>query len=228
MATAEITGPDISDAPAATVLRDVEWKTYCKLRDAEANNHLRMTYLDGNLTIVSPQLAHDLDSRLLLYVVTAVARAWRVRLMAVGTTTLRREGRAELLGAGKEPDEGFYLGDDVVAVRGNRSLDLAVDPPPTLAIEVDHKADSSAALPTYARLRVPELWRLDATGRTLWFGRLVGEDYAEVARSVALSRLTPPLVLQALEARAHQPDDLDWLDWLDAWARNLPEPPPTA
>jgi hypothetical protein len=35
--------------------------------------------------------------------------------------------------------------------------------------------------------------------------------------------LTPALVVQALEARMQEPDDIDWLDWLDRWARALPE-----
>src|SRR5258708_35192802 len=91
-------------------LHNVDWDTYCKLRDDPANDHVRMTYLDGDLTIVSPQLIHDFESRRIMFVVIAVARAWRVRCMAVGTTTLRKKGRAPLQGAGKQPDEGFFLG----------------------------------------------------------------------------------------------------------------------
>jgi Uma2 family endonuclease len=212
-----------STTPAGETLRNVEWATYCKLRDDPANDHLRMTYLDGDLTIVSPHLVHDGESRLILMVVMAVARAYRIRFMAVGTTTLRKEGRGPLQGAGEEPDEGFFLGGDVARVRGKTVLDLAIDPPPTLALEVDNTASSEAALPTYARIGVPEVWRFDVTEGTLWFGRLVGDHYEEVHRSLGLPRLTPTLVLQALEARMREPDDTDWLDWLDRWARALPE-----
>ena len=209
---------------AGETLRNVDWATYCKFRDDPANDHLRMTYLDGDLTIVSPHLIHDFESRRIMIVVMAVARAWRIRCMVVGTTTLRKEGRAPLQGAGKEPDEGFFLGDDVARIRGKTVLDLAIDPPPTLALEVDNTGNSEAALPTYARIGVPEVWRFDATEQTLWFGRLDGDHYMEVDRSLSLPRLTPPLVLQALEARRQEPDDTDWLDWLDRWARALPEP----
>ncbi len=204
-------------------LHNVDWNTYCKLRDDPANDHLRMTYLDGDLTIVSPHLIHDIDARGIMIVVMAVARAWRVRFMAVGTTTLRKEGRGPLRGAGKEPDEGFFLGDDVARMRGKTVLDLAIDPPPTLALEVDNTVSSEAALPTYARIGVPEVWRFDVTGRTLWFGRLDADHYEEVNRSLGLPRLTPTLVLQALEARTQEPDDTAWLDWLDRWVRTLPE-----
>jgi Uma2 family endonuclease len=207
-------------------LRNVEWETYEGLNDEEANHHVRMTYLDGTLTIMSPQLVHDLDSRRFIHVFTAVARAWRIQILAVGTTTLRRKGRVRLKGAAKEPDEGFYLGEDAARIRGKTTLDLTVDPPPNLAIEVDNKADTEAALPTYARIRVPEVWRYNAQDRTLWFGRLAGEGYEEIGRSLGLPRLTPTLVREALDAALGVcKDELDWLDWLDAWARALPEPP---
>ena len=214
---------DRSDAQVGETLRNVEWSTYCKLRDDPANDHLRMNYLDGDLTIVSPHLVHDIDSRGLLLVVVAVARAHGIRFLAVGTTTLRKEGRGPLRGGGKEPDDGFFLGEDVARIRGKTILDLSIDPPPNLALEVDNERNSRAALPTYARIGVPEVWRFDAIARTLWFGRLVGDRYEESDRSLGLPRLTPPLVLRALEARLEQPDDGGWLDWLDLWARALPE-----
>ena len=221
MATATITRPTVQ---IGETLRNVEWATYCKFRDDPANDHLRMTYLDGDLTIVSPHMVHDIDSWGIGYVVLAVVRAYRIRFLAVGTTTLRKVGRADLQGAAKEPDAGFYLGDNVVRIRGKTVLDLSIDPPPNLALEVDNTGNSEAALPTYARIGVPEVWRFDAVERTLWFGRLDGDHYEETNRSLGLPRLTPSLVLEALEARMREPDDIDWLDWLDRWARALPEP----
>jgi Uma2 family endonuclease len=222
MATATATS---SPAPAGETLHNVEWATYCKLRDDPANDHLRMTYLDGDLTIVSPQhIGHEIDSRGIFIVVMTVARACRIRFLPVGTTTLRKEGRTSPDRAGKEPDEGFYLGDDVARIRGKTELDLSIDPPPNLAIEVDNTRSSESALPTYARIGVPEVWRFDAVDRTLWFGHLEGDHYEEVGRSINLPRLTPALVLEALEARMRAADVGDWLDWLEPWARALPEP----
>jgi Uma2 family endonuclease len=206
-------------------LRDVEWETYCKLRDEESNNHLRMNYLDGNLTIMSPLARHDLSARRLFLVVVAVARAWRIEFLAVGTTTLRRKGLARLKGAGKEPDDGFYFGADVAKVENLDDIDLTIHPPPGLAIEVDNTGEAKSALPTYARLGVPEVWIYKAREKTLWFGRLQGKAYRKIDRSIHLARLTPALVLQALAARDNDMGNLDWLDWLDAWARALPEPP---
>jgi len=227
MATAEITEPD---APGVIVLTNVEWETYCKLRDDEANDHIRMTYLDGELILMSPQFRHDFNGRHLLYLVTIVAEEFDIEFEAAGATTLRRKGdgkgKGKKKGAGKEPDEGFFLGEDAVHMRDKDDLDLEVDPPPTLAIEVDNWGDSKKALATYARLGVPEIWRFQARGRSLRFGRLAGEGYEPAERSVALPRLTRTLVLQALEARATGMGTKAWLAWLREWARDLPEPPP--
>ena len=205
-------------------LRDVDWEVYEQLRDDEANNHFRMTYLDGDLTIVSPQYRHDGNSRRIFLLVTTVASAWEIDFMPIGTTTLRRSGRAPKKGTGKEADEGFYLGADEARVRDNEDVNLAVDPPPTLAIEIENLARSRSALLAYARIGVPEVWVYKARKQTLWFGRLDGKRYVEVARSVALPRLTPTLVLEALEARSGQ-GDRRWARWLADWAQALPEPP---
>ena len=111
--------------------------------------------------------------------------------MAIGTTTLRQAARARKKGTGKEPDEGFFLGEDEAKVRDNDDINLAVDPPPTLALEVDNLADSEVALSAYSRIGVPEVWRYKARERSLCFGRLAGDHYVEADRSVALPRLQP-------------------------------------
>ncbi len=206
------------------VRHGVDWASYCRLRDDPANDKVRMTYLDGVL-IMSPLYRHDSRSRRLHHVVIAVANAWDIPFLMIGTTTLRREGRGPVVSAGKEPDEGFYLGNAEILVRDNEDLDIAVDPPPSLAIEVDNTADSALALPAYARIGVPEVWIYRARDRSLRFLKLDNGRYDELNRSLGLPRLTPALVLQALGARTKGMGDLAWLRWLGAWARALPEPP---
>jgi len=56
---------------------------------------------------------------------------------------------------GIEPDRCFYIQNEA-AVRGKKRLDLTVDPPPDLALEVD--ITSRTHPDTYAALGVPELW----------------------------------------------------------------------
>jgi Uma2 family endonuclease len=228
MSTAETTRAEAVDNSWHVVtLRGVDWKTYCQLRDQEVNNHVRMSYLDGTLFLMSPQLVHDNSDRRLALIVDMVTWVHRIPHLGTATTTLRRKGDRPRKGSGKEPDYGFYFGDDALLIRNKEEIDLDVDPPPGLAIEVDNKADSSKALKLYARLGVPEVWRYKARTKTLWFGRLVGDHYEPTDRSLNLPRLTPALVVQALDEAGRLPE-LEWKDWLLAWARDLPEAPAIA
>ena len=205
-------------------LEDVAWGTYCALRDAEANDHVRMTYLDGSLTLMSPAYVHDGGSELLGQLIRAVATVQGLTLRGVGSVTMRRPAPGRGKGVGKEADTSFYFGDDERRMRGCRDLDLSIYPPPNLAIEVDNTRDSAASLPIYARLGVPEVWRYSVRERSLWIGRLDGDSYREVARSVALPRLTPALILEALDRyEAGDLDELAWFEWAKDWARALPE-----
>jgi len=213
------------DASALT-LHDVPWNLYVQLRDLDANSHLRMTYHDGTLIFVSPQYLHDRSSQRLGMLVRLVAAALGIDVAGTGTTTLRRKGVGRRKGSGKEPDNGFYVGPHERLIRGKSQIDLKVDPPPDLAIEVDNKADSKVALTTYARIGVPEIWRYDVKDHAVWFGRLANEVYESVDRSLCLPVLTPELVIQALDA--FDDDDMSetkWLGWLREWASRLPAPP---
>lgn len=104
-------------------------------------------------------------------------------------------------------------------------IDLTIHPPPGLVIEVDNTGDAKSALPTYARIGVPEVWIYKVREKSLWFGRLAGKAYEKIERSIHLPRLTPMLVLEALDARAGKMGNLEWLDWLDTWAQALPATP---
>ncbi len=209
-----------TEAPAS-VLRDVPWDLYLALRELPRNSHLRMTYHDGTLILMSPEFVHDQSSRRLNKIVCEVADAFDVEYAETGSTTFRRKGHEEREGDAKEPDEGFYIGASETLVRGKKAIDLEIDPPPDLAIEVDNKSDSTLALPTYAGLLVPELWRYDARAQTLRFGRLVEGTYVTIDRSLCLPMLTPERVLFAL-SKAEDIGGMTWKRWLREWAGTLP------
>jgi Uma2 family endonuclease len=207
-------------------LRDVDWETYCQLRDEAANERIRMEYLDGELILMSPEVIHDEGAELLGLVIRGVTSGLGLEVKGIRTATLRR-GTARRKGAGKEPDNAFYIGENERRMRNIKKkgkLDLDVDPPPDIAIEVDNSRDSKRALAIYVRLGVPEVWRYNARGHTLWFGRLVGDHYEAIDRSLALPRLTPALVLQALDVLDEgEMGENAWFEWLKGWARDLPE-----
>jgi Uma2 family endonuclease len=176
-----------------------------------------MAYHDGVLEIMSPEYIHDYGARNLFLIVLAYCKAFQVPCAAAGSTTFHKGLSGQLKGKGKEPDESFYLRDAAEAIQGKTSLDLTVDPPPSLWVEVDNWGSSMSRLPLYAGLSVPEVWRYRARRRTLWFGRLAGEGYEEVAASVVLPGLTAATVLDLL-GEAGSRNMAAWSTWLeDVW-----------
>jgi Uma2 family endonuclease len=104
------------------------------------------------LEIVSPLPEHAkakvVVSDLLKVLLDELDMPWE----SLGSTTFRREEMA----AGIEPDDCFYIQHQAAMV-GKDRVDLAVDPPPDLVIEID--VTSTTALQAYEALQVPELWR---------------------------------------------------------------------
>ena len=77
-------------------------------------------------------------------------------MLPAGSTTF---GSADL-DKGLEPDECYYI-QNRGAIHGVIDIDLAIHPPPDLAVEVDITSWSKNRLPLYAAIGVPEVWRYD-------------------------------------------------------------------
>lgn len=93
----------------------------------------------------------------------------------MGSTTLDRE---DLLKSA-EPDNGYYIQN--YALVADHEIDLTVDPPPDLVVEVDitHTDINKNAL--YASMGIPEFWRFD--GKVWQILCLEGDSYIEQAYS---------------------------------------------
>jgi Uma2 family endonuclease len=198
---------------AVTRLTGISYDVYVKIRDARGNNGLRMAYNDGVLEIMSPEFRHEKGGRRLFVLVFAYCAEFELACAMAGATTFRKGLPGELKGKGKEPDESFYLGAAAPGVLRKETLDLTVDPPPSLWVEVDNRASSKAKLPLYAALGVPEVWRYRPRSGRLWFGRLDRDHYEEITASLALPGLTRELVKDALTGIASR-DDSAWDRWL--------------
>ena len=191
----------------------VTYDSYVRMREDRSNQHLRMAYNNGVLEIMSPEFCHVNGSRRIYNVILAYAAAFDVLCEPAGSTTFRAGVPGEQAGRGREADESFYIGDVVSEILNKESLDLAVDLPPSLWVEVDNRGSSKAKLPLYAGLRVPEVWRYRARRQRLWFGRLTGDTYTPIDRSDVLPGLTPTLVLDLLVRNAKSPSSA-WIKWM--------------
>ena len=202
-------------SPIVTRLSAIPYDMYVQIRDAPGNRGLRLAYHDGVLEIMSPEFRHDRAGRRLMQLVLAYCKAFHVPCEAAGSTTFRKGEAGLRKGKGKEPDESFYIGQEAFdAVRHKDTLDLTVDPPPSLWLEIDNRGSSKAKLPLYAGLGVSEVWRYRPRSRRLGFGRLAGDGYEAIDSSDVLPGLTPALVLDLL-AEAESRDLAGWSTWLE-------------
>ena len=144
--------PDIFEH--RVVLHDVPWQTYQSLREAQPSGHLRMTYDRGELELMSPSRKHEKLAHHLALMIHEWMMLHQIAAEGGGSTTFSRE---DLL-RGLEPDHCFWIA-NCTAVIDKDEIDLSIDPPPDLALEVDVTRSSIPKLPIYQSLGVPEVWR---------------------------------------------------------------------
>ena|SRR5688572_28644227 len=138
------------------VLKDIRWETYERLlKDLEQCSVPRLTFDRGVLEIMSPFSDHEESNRNLSLLVEIFAEELGIEIRNLGSTTFKREE----LQRGFEPDSCFYVQNEP-QIRNRQRIDLRVDPPPDLVIEVDLTSNSMDKFPVFASLGVPEVWRL--------------------------------------------------------------------
>jgi Uma2 family endonuclease len=174
---------------------------------------LRLTYdaRRGVVELMTPGQDHEQIAENLGYLIVAVAEELGLPVLNLATTTW--SGPAGALQA----DKCFYLANFDRVWR--KKIDLTVDPPPDLAIEVEISRPKVPKESIYAALRVPELWRIQGNG-ALTFWRLEGDQYHEVEDSVALPFLRRDEILLWLDRYYEfELGQIEWAPALRAWIR---------
>ena len=195
------------------ILKGVSWETYERLlAEHEGESGTRFAYDSGILEILVPSARHEKPNRILASLVEVLTEEMALNIESLGSTTLKRP---ELL-KGFEPDSCFYI-QHAEAIRDNEEIDLTVDPPPDLVIEIDITSPSLDKFPLYAAVGVSEVWRYDGTHVTMYY--LAGERYVEVTHSVVLPLLTNENATRFLEERKRVRSTV-WLRAVHAWARD--------
>ena len=195
------------------ILKGVSWETYERLlAEHEEESGTRFAYDSGTLEILVPSARHEKPNRILASLVEVLAEEMGLNIECLGSTTLKRP---DLL-KGFEPDSCFYI-QHADAIRDKDEIDLTVDPPPDLVIEIDITSPSLDKFPLYAAVGVPEVWRYDGTHVTMY--HLTGERYVGLPRSAVLPLLTNEHATRFLEERKQEPS-MGWLRAVRAWARD--------
>ena len=145
------------------VIRNVSWETYeSLLKDLEHQSLPRLTYDQGVLEIMSPYWEHGRGAAILGQIATIALEETETDFESADPVTFTRED----LKRGFEPDRCFYI-QNAKHVRGKKRLDLKVDPPPDLLIEMDVTTDSMDKSPLFAAMNMPEVWRCEE-GPEIW------------------------------------------------------------
>jgi Uma2 family endonuclease len=166
-------------AEQRTVLHNVSWETFeALLKDTGEDRGSRFAYDCGTLEIMTPLFEHENPKSNFGNFIIALAEELDIEVRSAGSTTLKRKSFAK----GIEPDSCYYIQNEA-AIRGRETLNLEIDPPPDLAVEIDITSSSVNKFNIYAALGVAELWRYD--GEVLNFYQLVENQYIEIKFSMA-------------------------------------------
>ncbi|MGJ5632423.1 Uma2 family endonuclease [Nostoc sp. CALU 1950] len=137
------------------LLRDVTWQELeAILEDLGEHRAARIAYDRGILEIMAPLPEHEFDKEIIGDLVKALLEELSTEFISLGSTTFKNQAMAQ----GIEPDQCFYIKNES-KIRGKKRLDLAVDPPPDLALEIDITSRTHPNI--YEALKVPELWRFE-------------------------------------------------------------------
>ena len=177
---------------AVLTLQSVGWDEYEDLlRQLEERPGIRLTYDHGRLQIMTLSREHEGIAGLFPHLILVLAEKCGLNCFSLKSITLRKRKKSR----GLEPDDCFYFR-NFIKICGKKTLDLSIDPPPELAIEVDVTSGSMSKFHSFAAIGVPELWRHD--GEKVHFHRLAEEQYTEISHSDLFPFLTPEAVSKFL------------------------------
>ncbi|MBD2293586.1 Uma2 family endonuclease [Anabaena sphaerica FACHB-251] len=166
------------------LLQNVTWtELEAILEELGEHRAARIAYDRGMLEIMAPLPEHEDDKEIISDLVKALLEELDIEFRCLGSTTFKNQ----FMNQGIEPDQCFYIKNEAL-IRGKKRLDLTIDPPPDLALEIDITSRTHPHI--YQALQVPELWRFE-NGK-LQINVLVDGNYIESQSSLNLPSL--PLI----------------------------------
>jgi Uma2 family endonuclease len=172
-----------------------------------------MNYDRGNVELMSPYIFHGRIKKLFGYMIEALTDELDMPRVAAGSTTFN----SEILDRGLEPDECYYLA-NAHRLRDVKQVDMTIDPPPDLAIEIEITTSLLDKLGIYAALGIPEIWKHDGEQLSVLLLQPDGA-YAPSESSAAFPFL--PMGEVARFLREYEPtNDTRWGRAFRAWVRD--------
>jgi Uma2 family endonuclease len=159
------------------VFNHVDWAFYEDVSRRLEGRHVFVTYYKGKLEVVTTSLLHERVAALLYRLLCVLSEETATPTVTAGRATLRDL----LLDEGVEADTSFYFHANAERMKDKQEIDLKVDPPPDLAVEVEITRRLGERRLIYRDLGVPEVWRYADGTITVLVRR--GEDYVSVKQS---------------------------------------------
>lgn len=181
-------------AETRTVLENVRWETFVELAEQRPGSVPRMTFDEGVLELMSPRRQHENIGSLIGRVVETYTEVMGIEIQTVASTTFKRKDLQKAF----EADESYYI-EHAEQIRPREEIDLTIDPPPDLVIEVEITSSAIQKLKLFAAMGVPEVWRHD--GERLQMYCLQEGEYRQIDASQSMPGLTVAMVDSVLEER---------------------------
>ena len=203
--------------PHSLVFRDTSWGFYRAMLREFDEQPSRVNYDRGTLEIMTLSIEHERYKSVLGLMIGQLAVALKLRVTNGGSSTLKRLSKRK----GLEADQCCWVANERL-MRTKMRIDLRIDPPPDLVIEIDVMNSVVNREKIYAALGVPEMWVLrrdaglaaHALDRGKW-------QPIEHSRSFPFLRVAD---LDPFVARIGVDDDTSILVDFAAWLQTLPSP----
>ena len=195
-ASAYIDEIDHLHAGEVFVRNEVPWDEYeLLLTQLDGRRGVRTSYDRGSLEVVTLSAFHEMYARLIDRMIYLAAEKYGLDVESVGSMTIRKKSLLQ----GAEPDSSFYL-QNASRIIGKRTVDVRVDPPPDLLVEIDLSHDSKRKHLFYEQLGVPEIWVYDE--HRLCFYELTDSGYVETPNSKSFPILSSDVLQGFLQMSA--------------------------
>lgn len=194
-------------------IQDVDWATYRKIADALTGVRVRVSFDGETLELMTTHSPHSWYARVIFQMVVAMTEETGMLQLSSGEFTMERDNLQRAIAA----DESFYL-ENEPKVRARERIDLNVDPPPDLGVEIDMTTDSRRRFSIYAKIGVPEIWRYDGRVVTIHQRQQEGR-YVTVERSRYFAFLTAAELTRFLAQRG-QVDQNSLVRSFREWVKN--------
>jgi Uma2 family endonuclease len=176
------------------LIKNISWSAYKSiLAELGENRNSRISYSQGMLEIMAPLPEHEVSKKIIGNLVEILLEELDREFWSLGCTTFDKE----TMDVGVEPDDCFYIQNEAI-VRGKDRIDLTVDPPPDLAIEID--ITSRTRFNNYEVLGVPELWRWQGNRleiNILINGKYVTSTASSIFPGLAITQVIPEYLMRS-------------------------------